>query len=567
MGGCWGVHLQFSRVMKVRGRKDSALLRWGVDRHREQIALEVQVPRASWVALALNLERNLTGSDVVIGGWNGDTEIFYDAHIDSQWPPVRDNSQDYELLELRRNETHSTLRVWRKWFTCDPQDYDFEDCTTYVTAYFGESPDLRDGAENAFSKSIYFMEIKSEVQLPSELLYYDIKRDDVMTAPSGPLIHRAVVILCFIRQFLIPEEDTTYACSFIPLPQVATKHHIVKYEVNIDPQSDGIVHHILIYACDANAEIVPEVGDCYGSDIRYSQCLNVMFGWAVGGEDFFYPEIAGVSIGTKYDPQYVRLEIHYSNFDGISGIRDNSGIRVFYTPELRQLDAGILMAGVLTFPIQFIPPGAEAFRSYGLCDTGMIPQSLDEPTGDLTAYAFLLHAHLTAHGIRLLHYRNGTHIGSLGEDKSYDFGFQQIRYFPKPIDIKMGDQIVVECTGSTMDRDSVTYGGPSSLNEMCLGFLFYYPNIPIATCWSFYDLNHVTDALGLEPEESVMDAIFSMDTVDWDDETRAKAQRAIMESNHTVVIQNRRGNRVNETSLLPPIAPPTQHTCANPAAP
>lgn len=30
---------------------------------------------------------------------------------------------------------------------------------------------------------------------------------------------------------------------------------------------------------------------------------------------------------------------------------------------------GVLQLGFLTFPIHFIPPGAESFMSYGLCET------------------------------------------------------------------------------------------------------------------------------------------------------------------------------------------------------
>ena len=30
---------------------------------------------------------------------------------------------------------------------------------------------------------------------------------------------------------------------------------------------------------------------------------------------------------------------------------------------------GVLQLGVFTFPIHFIPPGAESFMSYGLCKT------------------------------------------------------------------------------------------------------------------------------------------------------------------------------------------------------
>ena len=48
---------------------------------------------------------------------------------------------------------------------------------------------------------------------------------------------------------------------------------------------------------------------------------------------------------------------------------DSSGIRVYYTAHLRKFDMGVLQLGVFTFPIHFIPPGAESFMSYGLCKT------------------------------------------------------------------------------------------------------------------------------------------------------------------------------------------------------
>lgn len=51
------------------------------------------------------------------------------------------------------------------------------------------------------------------------------------------------------------------------------------------------------------------------------------------------------------------------------GLYDSSGIRVYYTARLRKYDMGVLQLGFFTFPIHFIPPGAESFRSYGLCKT------------------------------------------------------------------------------------------------------------------------------------------------------------------------------------------------------
>ena len=48
---------------------------------------------------------------------------------------------------------------------------------------------------------------------------------------------------------------------------------------------------------------------------------------------------------------------------------DSSGIRLYYTAKLRKYDMGVLQLGFFTFPIHFIPPGAESFLSYGLCKT------------------------------------------------------------------------------------------------------------------------------------------------------------------------------------------------------
>lgn len=42
---------------------------------------------------------------------------------------------------------------------------------------------------------------------------------------------------------------------------------------------------------------------------------------------------------------------------------------MYYTANLRKYDMGVLQLGFLTFPIHFIPPGAESFMSYGLCKT------------------------------------------------------------------------------------------------------------------------------------------------------------------------------------------------------
>ncbi|XP_066457807.1 DBH-like monooxygenase protein 2 [Eleutherodactylus coqui] len=312
---------------------------------------------------------------------------------------------------------------------------------TVITAD-GEQPELKD--DHTFRKPIFFLEVLYHPIFPESTLIYDFKMND----------------------FLIPDEDTTYACTFFEMPRVSTKHHIIRYEPMYDPDTIGIVHHILVYICGNNVIPTSDIGDCYGSDPRFSQCMSATLGWAVGGEPFDYPLNCGNSVGSEGDPLYARLEIHYSNFENKEGLKDSSGIRITYTPDLRPYDCATVMIGIFTFPIHFIPPGSEAFRSYGLCNTHLMEDILGEPIPDLTVQTFLLHGHLTAHGLRLMHYRNGTLIGSLGEDKTYDFNFQQVRNLPRAVTIKMGDQIVVECTSNTMDRESVTFKNPPNYSTM-----------------------------------------------------------------------------------------------------
>lgn len=124
-----------------------------------------------------------------------------------------------------------------------------------------------------------------------------------------------------------------------PLPQ---------YEPKLTDHNETIVHHILLYAC-GNASALPQgISDCYGADPAFSLCSKVIAGWAVGGpvsprmretgggggvwdeaclaaqppsiqQGYQFPDDVGLSIGTPLDPQWIRLEIHYSNFHNRPG--------------------------------------------------------------------------------------------------------------------------------------------------------------------------------------------------------------------------------------------------------
>uniref|UniRef100_A0A663LXW0 DOMON domain-containing protein n=1 Tax=Athene cunicularia TaxID=194338 RepID=A0A663LXW0_ATHCN len=468
-------------------------LRWDHD-GQELMMFELQVLTTGWVAFGFSPHGELPGSDIVIGGVfpNGST-YFSDCHVEDETTLEEDESQDYQLLSVTENKTSTTVLFKRHLRTCDPNDLDIT---------------VRKGVAQASSQT----NLLSCLTLPGE--------------PSGdPCV--------FLFQFAVPAEETKYACTFIPLPMVKQKHHIYKFDPVITPHKTTLVHHILVYAC-GNASVLPNgIDDCYGANPDFALCSQVIVGWAVGGESYQFPDEAAVSIGTPWDPQYIRLEIHYSNFDLLPG---GSGIRIYYTPELRKYDVGVLQTGIFPFPVHFIPPGAESYRSYGLCNTSQFDEMNGMLVPDLHVFAYLLHTHLSGRGVKAAQYRNGEQLRIICEDNKYDFRLQETRDMKEILIIKPGDEILVECNFQTLDRSGITFGGPSTMNEMCLTFLFYYPRNNISSCMSYPDILYIAHVLEQEASDAV-EAMMAMNFVDWDNDTVKTAEKAAKEADQVVMIK------------------------------
>lgn len=55
--------------------------------------------------------------------------------------------------------------------------------------------------------------------------------------------------------------------------------------------------------------------------------------------------------------KYLMVQIHYDNPTGVSGIVDNSGVKLSYTPNMRTYDAGTMTLGDILNSGNAIPPG------------------------------------------------------------------------------------------------------------------------------------------------------------------------------------------------------------------
>jgi len=68
--------------------------------------------------------------------------------------------------------------------------------------------------------------------------------------------------------------------------------------------------------------------------------------WAIGGGPFNFPDETGYPIGPGFG-KYFLMEMHYDSPPGEVSQRDDSGVRLTVTRDLREHDVGVMYTGSL----------------------------------------------------------------------------------------------------------------------------------------------------------------------------------------------------------------------------
>ncbi|CAM9565748.1 unnamed protein product [Lampetra fluviatilis] len=562
---------------------------WAFD--SDQIVLEARVRTRGWVGLGLSSTGMMAGSDVVVGWVDSAAGThLVDGHIEGERSLVRDASQDYKLVRLSQNDTHTVMRVVRALRTCDANDRDItEDTVRLIWAYSGEDPASETqiqyhGATTRGSKSVQLLSHGSATEQPL------------------PPDHDSFSLA--FDKYTIPTVSTYYACKLVSLPKLSKKNHLIKVEPIVQAGNEAFVHHILVYVCldNVNASHVGVTHQCYHPNMpdSFSTCTSVLAAWAIGGGTFDYPPEAGYSLGAQGDPKMVLIEMHYDNPGLVSNVIDSSGLRFYVTPQLRAYDAGVLQAGVGVNNLHFVPPGASSYTSYGVCPTQgfatidhngtSLRDAMPRPrgvmlgreatqSGELKVFASLLHAHLLGRAVQLRHYRAGKQIDELGRDMGYDFNFQETRYLKKLVSVMPGDFIITECLYNSKDKATTTTGGLSTQEEMCLGFLHYYPKVNVSQCLSVVNMTELAPALGytvmpdyphavITPEADKGKAIFTVyDNVNWTEQTIRSVEKATRTANHYAVHMDTNGYQYFPYQRIPEIPADPEVPPCNPTKP
>ncbi len=89
-----------------------------------------------------------------------------------------------------------------------------------------------------------------------------------------------------------------------------------------------------------------------------------------------------------------------------------------------------------------------------------------------------MHAHFLGKNLTLAQYRNGKFLRFLGIDDAFSYNNPKMTKFDPPVLFYPGDELKTTCVYNTEARKKTTLYGDGTYDEMCFGFIRYYPKMP-----------------------------------------------------------------------------------------
>jgi len=247
-----------------------------------------------------------------------------------------------------------------------------------------------------------------------------------------------------------------YVCYGVDVP-LESKRHVTALAPLIDNAT--IVHHMLLFSAPTSFGSTPK--PCDGTS--KGQLVGV---WAPGGGALELPPEAGYPLeGTAH---FV-LQIHYSNLMHLDGQKDSSGYQLCSTAELRPNDADIMAFG--TYKLDIPAQGTADIT----CDL-----TLPALTPTLHGISAMPHMHKLGTAIQTtLLPKGGAEPVDLGTADPWSFESQVWTQLGESATLNGGDVVRTRCAWKNPGNQDVHFGEQTS-DEMCFGFLMYYPRIETA---------------------------------------------------------------------------------------
>lgn len=245
------------------------------------------------------------------------------------------------------------------------------------------------------------------------------------------------------------------------------------------------VHHMVLYGCHESVvnmdDIIAEKTHCRNYT---GGCYEPLYVFAVGADQYSFPENVGMPFSSNASLGYYRyvvLEIHYDNPNQLPNVKDYSGVTIYYTDQVREHDAGILLFGIGPNTKHVIPSGMANAISYAFCGSECLNENYMGFT-EVNIFASMLHTHSRGKTARVRQIRNNIELSPIDENLNYDPDFQAFT----PINnrtLKSDDKLIIECYFDTTSQTGITFGGLGGKEEMCIVFLAIWPAMNVKTIY------------------------------------------------------------------------------------
>jgi mono/diheme cytochrome c family protein len=260
-----------------------------------------------------------------------------------------------------------------------------------------------------------------------------------------------------------PNDD--YRCFFLDGPDADA--YVNGFEI-VAGQPQEVHHMLLLATLTAEAEQAAQDLDdddadpgwqCFSTPIE--EDISLIAGWAPGKNVMRYPEGTGLLVpaGRK-----LIMQIHYNLLAG-PGVPDLTALK------LRTV-ATVTKEGAL-FPVVDtdlqIPPGDPAAKfAFSIPLAGL--------SEDLDVHGVFPHMHQLGRTLRFelqpLGDTDPADAYCMAHVPRWDFNWQELFLYERPIRMTANDVLKVECTYDTSSRSAPVFWGEGTQDEMCLVFMY-----------------------------------------------------------------------------------------------
>ncbi|BFZ05653.1 hypothetical protein BsWGS_08693 [Bradybaena similaris] len=296
----------------------------------------------------------------------------------------------------------------------------------------------------------------------------------------------------------VPPKETTYYCQLFDLNLPSDLHMVATQPLlNVS----DVVHHVLMFGCDPKGNFDQELRTPYPCVmVPHDECRSLIGAWTVGSNG----ECAHPEMGFRVGPggyKTVAIQIHWNNPAQKPGIVDNSGLRIHLTSKMRKNDAGMLVVGQ-----QFLQMETNEQGSADLTFSATCPERCTKVMFNTSIYitSAVNHMHYLGKSQTIRVYKNNSHISTITNQDNYNYDSPVINTYTEPIRINPGDELRTTCVYKRTPTPNPVCWGESTSDEMCFGFITYFPvqNLTHPWCTSvnnFPSCDRHFPALGKHP--------------------------------------------------------------------